>query len=253
MQYTLKKGLGQHFLHEDSVCRRIVGALEPLHPERLLEVGPGGGAITRYLLQLPQVNFKAIEVDAEKVDYLQQTFPALNQAGVLLHQSILEAAPPFEAPFVVIGNFPYNISTEIVFKLLEWGPLVEGVVGMFQKEVAQRLAAPPGSKVYGVTSVLTQAFYSIDYLFDVAPGSFTPPPKVMSGVIRMVPLAAPPAMRSPAHFKNLVKTAFGQRRKQLRNAVRSLFSPEVLANPLFDKRAEQLSVEQFAQLSFKMK
>jgi len=152
----------------------------------------------------------------------------------------------------VVGNFPYNISTQILFKILEWGGPVEAVIGMFQKEVAQRIAAPSGSKVYGVISVLLQAYYRVEYLFDVAPASFNPPPKVMSGVIRLVPRDDIPAMRSKKAFFMLVKTAFNQRRKTLRNAVRGMFTPEILSDPFFNQRAEQLSVADFAALTFKM-
>lgn len=250
--YTLKKSLGQHFLRDETVCHRIVAQLETQNISRLLEVGPGGGALTKHLLPLPNVHLLAVEVDDEKVAYLQKKYPAL--AGRLLHASILDIDPPFDAPFYVTGNFPYNISTEIVFKLLEWRPLLLGMTGMFQKEVAQRLAAPPGSKVYGVTSVLVQAYFEVTYLFDVPPEAFDPPPKVMSGVMCMLPRTAQdvPPMRSEAHFKRLVKAAFQQRRKQLRNAVKGLFMPEVLAQPIFSQRAEQLSVAQFAELTFSM-
>ncbi|HSK13691.1 MAG TPA: 16S rRNA (adenine(1518)-N(6)/adenine(1519)-N(6))-dimethyltransferase RsmA [Phnomibacter sp.] len=251
--YTLKKSLGQHFLRDEGICLQIADALKQ-HPIRqLIEVGPGGGALTRHLLQLPGIHFKAVEIDDEKVAYLQKKFPGL--IGQIIHQSFLDIDPPFEGPFTVVGNFPYNISTEIVFKVLEWRRQVECMVGMFQKEVAQRLAAPPGSKVYGVTSVLVQAYYSVEYLFDVHPECFEPPPKVMSGVIRLLPRtqADPtPPMQSEKHFRLLVKTAFNQRRKQLRNGVKGLFAPEVLAQDIFTKRVEQLSVEDLASLTFQM-
>ncbi len=251
MNYTLKKSLGQHFLHDENMCRKIVDVLREHRFERLVEIGPGGGALTKYLLQIEGIDFKVIEIDDEKVAFLQKNFPALE--GKIIHASVLETDAPFSEFFTLIGNFPYNISTEIVFKVLEWKALVQCVIGMFQKEVAQRLAAKPGSKVYGVTSVLTQAYFDVQYLFDVPPVCFTPPPKVMSGVIRMVPNATVPEMRSEKDFKTLVKTAFNQRRKQLRNAVRSLFDDNVLQDEIFNKRAEQLSVEDFATLTFRMK
>ena len=160
---------------------------------------------------------------------------------------------PFEGAFTVIGNFPYNISSQILFKVLEWKNNVECVVGMFQKEVAQRVAAKEGNKVYGVISVLVQAFYNVEYLFDVSEQSFQPPPKVKSGVIRLLPNKETPDMRNGKDFFILVKTAFNQRRKTLRNAVRNLFETETLEDNIFDKRAEQLSVKQFAALTFKMK
>jgi 16S rRNA (adenine1518-N6/adenine1519-N6)-dimethyltransferase len=248
--YTLKKSLGQHFLKDENICRKIVDALQA-HPfQQLLEVGPGGGALTKYLLELPNINFKAVELDEEKVNYLTQTYPSIQ--GKIIHKSFLDIEPPFEGPFTVVGNFPYNISTQILFKLLDWREQVECMVGMFQKEVAQRVAANEGSKTYGVLSVLIQAFFEVTYLFDVAEGCFNPPPKVKSGVIRLLPRKEPPAMQSEKAFTLLVKTAFNQRRKTLRNAVKSLFSADQLQDPIFDKRAEQLSVEDFAQLSFKM-
>lgn len=249
--YTLKKSLGQHFLKDEAICRRIVEALQAMPFTKLLEVGPGGGALTKYLVDLPGIDFKAVELDEEKIVFLERTYPALQ--GKVIHQSVLDMAPPFSEPFMVIGNFPYNISTQILFKVLEWGESVQGVIGMFQKEVAQRIAAREGSKVYGVTSVLVQAWYEVDYLFDVPEQAFTPPPKVMSGVIRMKPLAQPVPMKSREVFFTLVKTAFGQRRKTLRNACRSLFEASVLEQPLFNLRAEQLTVQQFAQLSFDTK
>ena len=242
--YTLKKSLGQHFLTDESVTERIVVALQK--PQALLEVGPGGGALTQFLLEQP--NFKAIEVDAEKVAYLRKTYPALN----VIHGDILEIELPFEGPFTLVGNFPYNISSQIVFRVLEWKDRVEAMVGMFQKEVAQRIAAGPGSRTYGILSVLVQTFFTVEYLFEIGPEAFNPPPKVKSAVIRFLPRESKPAYRSEAHLFRLVKTAFNQRRKMLRNAVRGLFPPDTLTDPIFDKRAEQLSPEDFAALTFKM-
>ena len=250
MMYTLKKSLGQHFLKDEDVCRRIVASLQQRPVTNLLEVGPGGGALTKYLLQIPGIHFKAVEVDDEKVVYLKKTYPQLSER--IIHKSILEIEPPFDEPFTVIGNFPYNISTEILFKILEWDGAVECVIGMFQKEVAQRIAAKEGSKVYGVTSVLLQAYFNVEYLFDVPPSAFEPPPKVVSGVIRLVPVEQPLDMKSRKAFFMLVKTAFQQRRKTLRNACRGLFQPEKLQMDVFNKRAEQLSVNDFARLSFEM-
>ncbi len=249
--YTLKKSLGQHFLTDENVCRKIVAALQQ-HPfSQLLEVGPGGGALTKYLLQLKKTDFRAVEVDEEKVSYLIQTYPALKER--LIHKSFLDIEKPFEGRFTVVGNFPYNISTQILFKVLEWKADVECMVGMFQREVAQRVAAPPGNKVYGVTSVLVQAFFKVEYLFDVQEKSFQPPPKVKSGVIRLLPLEEPLPMQNEKKFFLLVKTAFNQRRKMLRNAVKGLFDADVLEDGLFNKRPEQLSVKEYADLTFKMK
>jgi 16S rRNA (adenine1518-N6/adenine1519-N6)-dimethyltransferase len=247
---TLKKSLGQHFLKDEQVSQRIVDVLTENPLSRLLEIGPGGGALTKYLTKLKNIDLKCIEIDHEKVRYLQKAFPTLQ--GHIIEQDILQAAKPFEEPFTVVGNFPYNISTEILFKLLDWKDGLEKVIGMFQKEVAQRVAANEGSKIYGVTSVLIQAFFEVEYLFEVAETAFDPPPKVKSAVIRMTPLTTPVHMRDLQSFRNLVKAAFGQRRKMLRNAVRGLFLPDVLKNALFDRRAEQLGVEEFGELTFKM-
>lgn len=249
--YTLKKSLGQHFLKDENICRKIVEALQTRPFSNLVEVGPGGGALTKYLLQLPGIHFKAVEIDTEKVDYLEQTYPSIK--GKIIHESFLDTAKPFNEPFTVVGNFPYNISTQILFKILEWKEDVECVVGMFQKEVAQRIAAKEGNKVYGVMSVLIQAFFKVEYLFDVNENCFNPPPKVKSGVIRLLPLNNVPEMKSEKSFFLLVKTAFNQRRKTLRNAVRGLFTEDVLKDEIFNKRAEQLSVSDFALLTFKMK
>ena len=249
--YTLKKSLGQHFLKDEQVCRQIVAALQQQPFQQLLEVGPGGGALTKYLLPLTGIDFKCVEVDDEKVQYLLQTWPQLKDK--IIHKSFLDIEKPFEGRFTVVGNFPYNISSQIVFKVLEWKADVECMIGMFQKEVAQRIVAPEGSKVYGVTSVLVQAFFNTDYLFEVDENAFTPPPKVKSAVIRLQPVKAATAMKSEKHFFLLVKTAFSQRRKTLRNAVRGLFEPALLDDPLFDKRAEQLTVADFAALTFKMR
>lgn len=248
--YTLKKSLGQHFLKDENICRKIVEELTKCSFTNLLEVGPGGGALTKYLLQIPNINFKAVELDEEKVVYLKQTYPVLQDK--IIHQSFLDIEKPFVDDFTVVGNFPYNISTQILFKILEWNEDVPCVVGMFQKEVALRIAAKEGNKVYGVTSVLVQAFYDVAYLFDVSETSFNPPPKVKSGVIKLLPRKEPLEMKSRKAFFNLVKTAFNQRRKTLRNACRGLFEPEVLQQDIFNKRAEQLSLKDFALLSFQL-
>lgn len=249
--YTLKKSLGQHFLRDENICRRIIAALQQYPFTRLLEVGPGAGALTRFLLEIGDIHFRAVELDEEKVNYLLTQFPELN--GKIIQGSILEIEKPFQEPFTLVGNFPYNISTQILFRILEWKDAVECVVGMFQKEVAQRVAAQEGSKVYGVTSVLVQAFFKAEYLFEVHERCFTPPPKVKSAVIRLRPRLDKPAMRSEKDFFVLVKTAFNQRRKTLRNAVKGLFDTTFLQEPLFDKRAEQLLVADFAGLTFHMK
>lgn len=244
--HTLKKSLGQHFLHDEAVCQRIVESLTLREGLKLLEVGPGGGALTKYLVALPGVDYRAVEVDAEKVAFLTKTYPALE--GKILLQDILQSPPPFDEPFTVIGNFPYNISTPILFHLLEWEGMVEDVVGMFQKEVAARIASGPGSKEYGIPSVGIGAYFGVEYLFDVPPEAFTPPPKVVSGVIRLKGLGNPHGIASRKRFMMVVKAAFGQRRKTLRNALRGTLPPEALTDPRMDKRAEQLSIADFVDL-----
>lgn len=169
--YTLKKSLGQHFLKDENICRNIVSALQQYPFTHLLEVGPGGGALTKDLLELQKIEFKAVELDAKSVLFTEN-IPGIE--GKIIHQSFLDIDKPFNGKFTVVGNFPYNISTQILFKLLEWKEDVECMVGMFQKEVAQRIAAKEGNKTYGVLSVLVQAFFQVEYLFDVHEKSFNP-------------------------------------------------------------------------------
>jgi 16S rRNA (adenine1518-N6/adenine1519-N6)-dimethyltransferase len=251
VQYTLKKSLGQHFLKDENITKQIVAALQEHRFTNLVEVGPGGGALTKYLIGLPDINFKAVELDDEKVQYLEATYPLIR--GKIIHKDFLHIDPPFEEAFVVIGNFPYNISSQILFKVLEWKDKVPVMIGMFQKEVAQRIAAKPGSKVYGILSVLVQTFYEVEYLFDVPQSAFNPPPKVMSGVIRLRRKGSVAEMRSEKALFTLVKMAFNQRRKTLRNATRSLFDESVLQDEIFNKRAEQLSIDEFAALTYRMR
>lgn len=251
MQYTLKKSLGQHFLKDENICKKIVQLLQQDSFIQLLEVGPGGGALTKYLLQLQDIDFKAVELDIEKVQFLEHVYPAIK--GKIIHKDFLDIQPPFENEFTVVGNFPYNISSQILFKVLEWREKVPVMIGMFQKEVAQRIASKPGTKIYGILSVLVQAFYHVEYLFDVPQTCFTPPPKVMSGVIRLKIRNDKLNFKNEKSFFVLVKTAFNQRRKMLRNAVRGLFDEVILQDEIFSKRAEQLSIEDFAGLTFKMK
>ncbi|SDG41099.1 16S rRNA (adenine(1518)-N(6)/adenine(1519)-N(6))-dimethyltransferase RsmA [Chitinophaga filiformis] len=247
--YTLKKSLGQHFLKDENICRKIVDSLPVIPGQQILEVGPGAGAITKYLLEIPDVHFKAVELDAEKVQYLEKTYPAIQ--GKIIHESILDTPAPYGGEFTVIGNFPYNISSQIMFRILEWKQQVPVVVGMFQKEVALRIAATKG-KEYGILSVLIQAYYKVEYLFEVHENCFNPPPKVKSAVIRLHRLEQPYNIASDRKFLVLVKTAFGQRRKQLRNPLKPLFDKEFLQDSIFNKRAEELSIADFAALSHKM-
>lgn len=243
--YTLKKSLGQHFLHDEQMCRKIVQQLSAATGARLLEIGPGAGAISKYLIELP-LDYVAIEIDEEKFHYLQSVYPAMK--GKIILKDVLQAELPFEGRFSVIGNFPYNISSPIMFKMLDWQEWVDEIIGMFQKEVAQRIAAGPGSKMYGILSVLTQAYFTVEYLFDVPPGCFTPPPKVMSGVLRFQSTHNPYDIKHFLKFKALVKAAFGQRRKTLRNALKGLIPVQEAPQQMMDKRAEQLSVADFVVL-----
>ena len=248
--HTLKKSLGQHFLKDEKVVGKIIAALMQ-HPFiNLLEVGPGGGALTKHLVKIPNIHFKAVELDDEKVNSIVKSFPSLENN--LIHKSFLEMERPFDEAFTVIGNFPYNISTQILFKVLEWKEFVPEVIGMFQKEVAERAAAKEGSKIYGVLSVLIQYYYNVEYLFSVGNECFTPQPKVQSGVIRLTSRESYLPVKSERAFWVLVKTAFNQRRKTLRNGVKSLIAKEDLEDHFFDRRAETLSVEEFAKLTFKM-
>lgn len=250
MQYTLKKSLGQHFLNDVQICLQIKDALAEAPMDQLVEVGPGAGALTQHILDLPTHAFKAVELDREKVAYLLHTYPSLE--GKLINEDFLETAIPFEGQFTLVGNFPYNISTQIVFRVLDWKEQVPVMIGMFQKEVAERIAAKPHSKAYGILSVLTQAFYEVEYLFDVPPTAFTPPPNVMSGVIRLKRKESFPEFSSLKSFYHIVKMAFGQRRKMLRNPLKPYFTTEQLQDPIFTKRAENLTYQDFADLTFKM-
>ena len=250
MQYTLKKSLGQHFLNDVQICLQIKAALSEAPIDQLLEVGPGAGALTQHILDLPLHAFKAVELDREKVAYLLHAYPQLE--GKLINEDFLETAIPFEGQFTLVGNFPYNISTQIVFRVLDWKEQVPMMAGMFQKEVAERIAAKPHSKAYGILSVLAQAFYEVTYLFDVPPSAFNPPPKVDSGVIMFKRKAIFPAMASEKSFYHIVKMAFGQRRKMLRNPLKPYFTSAQLEDPIFTKRAENLTFEDYAALTFKM-
>lgn len=249
--YTLKKSLGQHFLKDETVCQRIVASLSECSFQSLLEVGPGGGALTKYLMKIPDIDFKAVELDEEKVFYLKNTFPELKDK--IIEGSILDIDLPFEGRFTIIGNFPYNISSQIVFRIVDWRERVETMVGMFQKEVAQRICAREGNKDYGILSVMTQAYYSTEYLFDVDEECFNPPPKVKSGVIRLRYQGNPYGIENHRKFMMLVKAAFGQRRKQLRNPLKPYFDPQVLQDPIYTKRAEQLSVADFVGILKQMR
>jgi 16S rRNA (adenine1518-N6/adenine1519-N6)-dimethyltransferase len=244
--YTLKKSLGQHFLKDETICRRIIAVLEEEPFQKLLEVGPGGGALTKYLIRIPGIDFKAVELDHEKVLYLKDHYPELSNK--IVEGSILEIDPPFKENFTLIGNFPYNISTQIMFRVLEWRDITDRVIGMFQKEVAVRIASGPGNKDYGILSVMLQAYFKVEYLFDVEEDCFNPPPKVKSGVISLLNTNNPYNVKDYRKLLILVKAAFSQRRKQLRNPLKALFPAIELSDPIFTRRAEQLSVEEYISL-----
>jgi 16S rRNA (adenine1518-N6/adenine1519-N6)-dimethyltransferase len=247
-----KKHLGQHFLKDERTAERIVlSYFEKCDRDdvTLIEVGPGMGVLTKYILEKKRSNFFALDVDQESVDFLKKNYP--DNKDQFLFADFLNADLKKIAgeKFNVIGNFPYNVSSQIMFRVLDYRNDVSCVVGMFQKEVAQRLASPPGSKDYGILSVLLQAFFNIEYLFTVNPGVFHPPPKVKSGVIRVTRNNTVKLDCDEKLFFSVVKTAFNQRRKTLRNALRPLTGDKVIDSALLDKRAEQLGVKEFVELT----
>lgn len=247
-----KKSYGQHFLKNDSIAERIAESLQQAERTgQVLEVGPGQGMLTKHLLANSTYTTYAVEADRDMVEYLQQHYPALSEH--LIYQDFLAFDPRTvfgEREFSLIGNFPYNISSQILFKMLDYRTLIPEMVGMFQKEVADRVVAVPGSRVYGITSVLLQPFYKTEYLFKVEPGSFNPPPKVMSAVIRLTRHDNIELGCDEGKFRTLVKTAFGQRRKMLRNTLKPFFSGErLMEDPFFEQRPEQLGWEVYVRLT----
>ncbi len=248
-----KKFLGQHFLTDLSVADRIAATLDNYKSLPVLEVGPGMGVLTQFLLERGH-DLTVVELDTESVDYLERNVPALN--GRILGEDFLklDLNKLYDGNFCVIGNYPYNISSQIFFKVLDHRDRITCCSGMLQKEVAERIAAGPGSKTYGILSVLLQAWYDIEYLFTVSEHVFNPPPKVKSGVIRLVRNNVTDLGCDEALFKTVVKTSFGQRRKTLRNSLRSLAAnPEILTDEIFNKRPEQLSVAEFIRLTNMLK
>lgn len=246
-----KKNLGQHFLRDENIARKIVGCLDPNITE-VVEIGPGMGVLSKYLLSTPGVACWFLEVDRESVEYLRHQYPVIGDRLIeadFLRFDLLTL--PFQSRgFAIIGNFPYNISSQILFKVLDYRDRIPEVIGMFQKEVAERIAAPPGSRTYGILSVILQAYYNIEYLFTVNESVFSPPPKVKSAVIRLRRNQVERLDCDEEFFRTLVKTAFNQRRKTLRNAIRSLLNQGVAIDPaILDKRAEQLSVQDFVRLA----
>jgi 16S rRNA (adenine1518-N6/adenine1519-N6)-dimethyltransferase len=245
-----KKNLGQHFLTDLSVAERIVSSLTS-NSSFVLEVGPGMGVLTQFLFQSETYKTTAIEIDRESVAFLKEKYPEFSDQ--ILHGDFLftdlRKLFPEENKIAVIGNFPYNISTQILFKVLDYKDIVPEVVGMFQKEVAQRIAAPPGSKVYGITSVLLQCWYTIEYLFTVDENVFNPPPKVKSAVIRLIRNDVERLDCDEKLFVRVVKAGFNQRRKMLRNSIKPIVQDERFSHPYLVKRPEQLSIKEFIELT----
>ncbi|HTD97641.1 MAG TPA: 16S rRNA (adenine(1518)-N(6)/adenine(1519)-N(6))-dimethyltransferase RsmA [Mucilaginibacter sp.] len=249
-----KKHLGQHFLTDKNIAAKIVDSLRPADKySQVLEVGPGMGILSDFLLQKPDLQTYLIDIDTESYEFLQKKYPQLGER--LINDDFLEMdfGKIFKEPFGIIGNFPYNISSQILFKVLDNRQQVVEVVGMFQKEVAERCASKPGSKEYGILSVFLQAYYKVEYLFTVKAGVFNPPPKVLSAVIRLTRNEAAQLNCDEKLFWQVVKAGFNQRRKTLRNAVSSLINKEKMTNePLLDLRAERLSVADFVNLTNKI-
>ena len=239
-----KKALGQHFLVDLNIARNIVNALGTDH-DVVIEVGAGMGVLTQYLIENQLDKLQVVEIDTESVEFLKNKFPMLE--GHLVHGDFLKYDIN-GANAAVIGNFPYNISSQIFFQILKYRNNVSECVGMIQKEVAERIAAGPGSKTYGILSVLLQAWYDIEYLFTVHENVFNPPPKVKSAVIRLKRNNVNELGCDEKMFVTVVKQAFNQRRKTLRNSLRSLIPAEIIDNEIFNKRPEQLSVAEFVEL-----
>lgn len=249
-QVRAKKHLGQHFLNDETIAENIANTLSFEGYNNVLEIGPGMGVLTKYLLQKKTTTY-VIEIDTESVEYLKSHY--LNLADRIIEKDFLKYDINLvfkDDPFAIIGNFPYNISSQILFKTLEMRQQIPEFSGMFQKEVAQRICSKEGSKAYGILSVLTQAFYDAEYLFTVPPSVFNPPPKVDSGVLRLTRKANFHLPCDEALFFKVVKTAFQQRRKTLRNSLKTFnLSDNLKANTIFDQRPEQLSVNAFIELT----
>lgn len=258
-----KKNLGQHFLVDLSIAERIADTLQDHHDMPVLEVGPGMGVLTQFLLQ-KGYDLKVVELDGESVSYLKVHYPSSLEHRIIEADFLklpLDGKEVFDGKsFSLIGNYPYNISSQIFFRVVDYRDIIPVCSGMIQKEVAERLAAKPGSKTYGILSVLIQVWYDIEYCFTVPPGVFNPPPKVQSAVIKMTRNNVKDLPCEERDLRTLVKNAFGTRRKTLRNCLKNLIQEwqpehftEILSDPLFDKRAEQLSVEEFIELTVKLK
>ena len=251
-----KKALGQHFLRDQHIAERIARSVLPAAGEPVLEVGPGMGVLTRYLLELFPGRVTAAEIDSESIEYLMQNFPEFSDptsgdrliSGDFLEMNLNEIFPG-DGKFCVIGNYPYNISSQIFFKVLDYKDRISCCSGMLQREVAERIAAPAGGKTRGILSVLIQAWYDVEYLFTVDENVFNPPPKVKSGVIRLTRNSVSALGCDERLFRTVVKTAFGQRRKTLRNSLKPLIQNVSHPEGLLAKRPEQLSVHEFVELT----
>lgn len=240
-----KKHLGQHFLTDENIARKIVEGLSFENIGQILEVGPGTGVLTKYLLEKDPKVFLA-EIDQESIDYLQQNYLQLTEINFVGDFLKTDFAFAQGEQIAVIGNFPYNISSQILFKIIDHYTQIPEMVGMFQKEVAERTAAVPRTKDYGILTVMVQAYYDVKYMFTVHENVFNPPPKVKSGVIKLTRNQKPGLEGNEVLFKQIVKAGFNQRRKKLSNALKILNIPEKLKNhPFLNQRAEELSVEQF--------
>lgn len=251
-----KKYLGQHFLTDQSIAARIADTVDACPELSILEVGPGMGVLTQYLIQKPR-QLKVVEIDDESVSYLRRNFPHLEACIIEDDFLKMHLEKTFDgAPFVLTGNYPYNISSQIFFKMLDYKELIPCCTGMIQKEVAERLAAEPGSKTYGILSVLLQAWYDVEYLFTVEPGVFNPPPKVKSAVVRLTRNSRTSLGCNELLFKRVVKTTFNQRRKMLRGSIKPLLPAagckSLTQDPFMTKRPEQLSVEDFIGLTLRI-
>lgn len=243
-----KKALGQHFLKDHNIAVKIVDSLEFIHDSTVIEIGPGKGILTQYLLKKPQINLLAVELDKEAYKYLLEAYPEI-EGKLLLNNFLHLDLATFGDKITIIGNFPYNISSQILFRILEYYDSVEEIVCMLQKEVADRIISGPGNKSYGILSVFLQTWYDISYLFTVNSDAFYPKPKIRSAVIRLVRNKRKDLGCDEKLYKTLVKTSFNQRRKMLRNSLSELISGLDIEETLLRKRPEQLSVEDFIELA----
>ncbi len=248
MNVRPKKHLGQHFLKDKKIAEDIVNSLISKDIKTVVEVGPGMGVLTDFLLEKDYTTY-VVELDSESVEYLHNNYPQLGDRILQADFLKMDFENIFKTQTIIIGNFPYNISSQILFKVLEHKELIPEVVGMFQKEVAERIASKPGNKVYGILSVLMQAYYNVEYLFTVEPEVFNPPPKVRSGVIRFTRKDTIQLDCNEKLFKTIIKAGFNQRRKTLRNSLKGLLGEAKIENDIMNKRPEQLSWQEFVVLT----